>query len=70
MKGTRTIEPWFDAYQQALRAQQQPLIYLLVSYAELQRLAAGRLPMNVRRQADRALNAVPGLTPPANGGHP
>jgi hypothetical protein len=64
-EGKRSVEPWFEAYQRALRERHVPLIYLLLSYDEVQQLAAGKRPPSVRRQAARALDMVP--TPKGNG---
>lgn len=49
------IEPWFARLQAALRRRRTPQIYLLVSLADAQRLARGRIPPALGRQVQRLL---------------
>jgi hypothetical protein len=55
---TQSVEPWFQSLQAALRRRKEPQIYLLVSLAEAERLAAGALPARVKRQVARLLAAA------------
>jgi hypothetical protein len=49
------LEPWLTGYAKGLRRRRQPMVWLLASVADVEHVAAGRVPLRMRRQATRLL---------------